>query len=104
MMSFSVLAVRRMHRLMPGLPPVFLLDRSRPPYGDGTLPIGAGISGIGVEMLRRDPRLRGARSRARQRRPCLDRRRARGRRAVPDAGVEAIITNRPREVLAQLGR
>ncbi len=104
MMSFSVLAVRRMHRLMPGLPLVFLLDRSRPPYGDGALPVGVGISGIGVEMLRRDP-------------DYVARARARGNAVhvwtvdEPEdvvrclkAGVEAIITNRPREVLAQLGR
>ena len=104
MMSFSVLAVRRMHRLTPAVPLVFLLDRSRPPYGDGALPVGVGCAGISVEMLRRDP-------------DYVARARARGNavhvwtvdepedvvRCV-NAGVEAIITNRPREVLAQLGR
>jgi glycerophosphoryl diester phosphodiesterase len=103
-MSFSVLAMRRMRRLAPSVPLVFLLDRTRPPYGDGALPAGVGIAGIGVELLRRDP-------------DYVRRAHARGNAVhvwtvdEPDdverclaAGVEAIITNRPREVLAQLGR
>jgi glycerophosphoryl diester phosphodiesterase len=103
-MSFSLLALRRMRQLAPRLPLVFLADRMLPVLRDGLLPRGVNTAGIAVELLRTHPELP---HRLLQRgnavhvwtvdEPedvvrCLD------------AGVEAIITNRPQQVLRQLGR
>ncbi|MFC5998776.1 glycerophosphodiester phosphodiesterase family protein [Quadrisphaera sp. GCM10027208] len=101
-MSFSTLALQRVRALSPTLPLVQLLDHVPVRMRDGRLPRGVGTAGISVELLRRDPRL-------------VD---ALGRRGHPvhvwtvdepddvrrclAAGVEAIITNRPDAVLAQL--
>ncbi|MFC9297229.1 glycerophosphodiester phosphodiesterase [Streptomyces sp. NPDC057011] len=93
-MSFSRSALTRMHRLAPGLPTVFLIERRirpvRPPY--------ATHAGPGIELVRKDPGLVG-------------RLKAKGLAVrvwtVDEAedvelcvrlGVDTIITNRPREV------
>ncbi|MCX4469293.1 putative glycerophosphoryl diester phosphodiesterase 1 [Micromonospora sp. MW-13] len=103
-MSFSPLAVRRVHDLAPGLPTVLLLDvlpRWLPP---GRLPPGTRIAGPGIGLVRARPRLV----------PAL---RAAGNQVyvwtvnepadlelVLDAGVDGIITDRPAHALARLGR
>lgn len=102
MMSFSALAVRRMHRLAPWLELVYLMERVPRVYRDGSLPPGAAVAGLDVAHLRTAPDL-------------VDRLHRAGRRVhvwtVDDpvdvelclaSQVEAIITNRPREVLAQV--
>lgn len=93
-MSFSRTALTRMHRLAPGLPAVYLIERRirpvRPPY--------ATHAGPGIELVRRDPGLVG-------------RLRAKGLRVrvwtvdEPEdvelcvrLGVDTLITNRPRDV------
>lgn len=94
-MSFSRAALTRTHRLAPGLPTVFLTERRllrpvRPPY--------ATHAGPGIDLVRQDPGLVG-------------RLRAKGLRVrvwtVDDPedvelcvrlGVDALITNRPRDV------
>ncbi|MFE2170989.1 glycerophosphodiester phosphodiesterase [Streptomyces sp. NPDC059447] len=93
-MSFSRNALTRMHRLAPGLPTVFLIERTvrplRPPF--------ATHAGPGIDLVRRDPGLVG-------------RLKAKGLRVrvwtVDEAedvelcvrlGVDTIITNRPAEV------
>ncbi|MFF5702220.1 glycerophosphodiester phosphodiesterase [Streptomyces sp. NPDC012794] len=97
-MSFSRGALMRMHRLAPGLPAVYLIERSlRPPR-----PPFAGHAGPGIDLVRGDPGLVG-------------RLRAKGLRVrvwtvdEPEdvelcvrLGVETIITNRPRLVREQL--
>lgn len=102
-MSFSLLALRRLRRLAPDLRLVYLLDRVHPAVRDGILPAGAQIAGIGVGVLRDRPgyvtRLHAAGNAVHvwtvdepdDVRRCLD------------AQVDAIITNRPRQVLDQLG-
>jgi glycerophosphoryl diester phosphodiesterase len=103
-MSFSLLALRRMRQLAPALPLVYLADRNLPLLRDGALPRGVGTAGLGVELLRMRPEL-------------PDRLHERGHavhvwtvdkpddvRRCLDARVEAIITNRPQVVLAELGR
>lgn len=103
-MSFSVLALRRMRQLAPRLPLVLLLERVPLAHWDGELPRGIGTAGIGVSVLRQHPD--------------FVRRVHEAGRAVhvwtvdePDdvdrcleAGVEAVITNRPGMVLAHLNR
>lgn len=103
-MSFSLLAVRRMRQLAPGLPLVLLMERTPLPYRDGRLPRGVAAAGIGVDILRAHPGY-------------VQRVHAHGHevhvwtvdepqdvdRCVA-AGVDVIITNRPRAVLDRLGR
>ncbi|WP_405921807.1 glycerophosphodiester phosphodiesterase [Streptomyces sp. NBC_00122] len=93
-MSFSRNALTRMHRLAPGLPTVYLIERAvrpvRPPF--------ATHAGPGIDLVRRDPGLVG-------------RLKAKGLRVrvwtvdEPEdvelcvrLGVDTIITNRPAEV------
>ncbi|MFF4390166.1 MULTISPECIES: glycerophosphodiester phosphodiesterase [unclassified Streptomyces] len=97
-MSFSRGALTRLHRLVPGLPAVYLMERRlrpvRPPY--------ATHAGPGIDLVRRDPGLVG-------------RLKAKGlsvRVWTVDEpqdvelclrlGVDTIITNRPRQVREQL--
>jgi len=104
MMSFSYSAVRRCHRLAPGLPTVLLLEHVAPWLRGGKLPTGVRICGPGVEVLRNHPRL-------------AHRLRERGNELyvwtvntaeelalVRDLGADGIITDRPDFVLSQLGR
>lgn len=103
-MSFSRAAVRRIGDLLPGTPTVFLMDDVPRRYRDGSLPEGVGIAGPSVEVLHEHP---GYVARVQERG---------GRVHVwtvdePDdvrlcvrLGVDAIITNRPANVLAMLGR
>jgi glycerophosphoryl diester phosphodiesterase len=103
-MSFSMLAVRRMRQLAPAVPRVFLMERVPLPFRDGSLPPGVGTAGISVDILRSHPAYA---------RRVLDQ----GNRLFVwtvddladvdrcvDAGVDAIITNRPADVLQHLGR
>ncbi len=103
-MSFSVLAVRRMRQLAPAVPRVFLMERVPLPYRDGSLPPGVDVAGVSIDVLRRHPAYAG-------------RVRERGHRlhvwTVDDLadvdlcvelGVDAVITNRPADVLEHLGR
>ncbi|MFD6886892.1 glycerophosphodiester phosphodiesterase [Streptomyces sp. NPDC059957] len=93
-MSFSRSALTRMHRLAPGLPAVYLIERRvrpvRPPY--------ATHAGPGIELVRRDPGL-------------VARLKAKGLQVrvwtvdEPEdvelcvrLGVDTLITNRPRDV------
>ncbi|MDH6123578.1 glycerophosphodiester phosphodiesterase family protein [Kitasatospora sp. GP82] len=104
-MSFSELSLHRVRRAAPAVPTVYLLERRLPLLGrTRALPGGAGIAGPGIELVRANPGLVPALRRAGHRvhvwtvddpadvEHCLE------------LGVEALITNRPSEVLAQLGR
>ena len=103
-MSFSWLAVRRVQRLLPGIPTVYLMDQVPWPYRDGSLPKGVTIAGPGIDRLRKDP-------------DYIARLKSHGHRVhvwtvdAPedvqfclDHDVDAIISNRPRAVLELLGR
>jgi glycerophosphoryl diester phosphodiesterase len=104
MMSFSLLAVRRMRQLAPAVPRVFLMDHVPLPFRDGSLPPGVRTAGLAVEILRNHP-------------DYVERLRDRGNRIFVftvddpadvelclDLDVDAIISNRPAEVLERLGR
>ncbi|MDH6119442.1 glycerophosphodiester phosphodiesterase family protein [Kitasatospora sp. GAS204B] len=106
LMSFSGLALGRLRTAAPEFPRVYLFEhpallRAWPGAG---LPAGAVIAGPGIELVRRRPEL-------------VTRLRAAGHRVhvwtvdrpedvalCLELGVSAIITNRPRDVLSQLGR
>ena len=55
-MSFSRLALRRLHDLAPAVPTVFLIDRVRQRLRDGSLPRGNLIAGPSIDVVRRFPR------------------------------------------------
>ena len=103
-MSFSRTAVGRIHELLPGTPTVYLMDDVPRRYRDGSLPDGVGIAGPSVEVLREHPTY-------------VERVHSQGNRIhvwtvdepedvrlCVSLGVDAIITNRPANVLAMLGR
>jgi glycerophosphoryl diester phosphodiesterase len=103
-MSFAALAVRRIKRLAPKLPTVYLLEILPPGVGRGRLPFGARIAAPGIGLVRARPGLV----------PAL---RAAGHQAyvwtvnqptdlelVLALGVDGVITDRPRFVLDRLGR
>ncbi|MGW4499282.1 glycerophosphodiester phosphodiesterase [Micromonospora sp. NPDC004336] len=103
-MSFSPLAVRRARELAPALPTVLLLEVLPRWLRLGRLPFGARIAGPGVALVRARPQLV----------PAL---RAAGNQVYvwtvnkPDdldlvlaAGVDGVITDRPAQTLARLGR
>ena len=55
-MSFSLLAVRRMRQLAPAVPRVFLMERrARCAFRDGSLPPGVDVAGVAVDVLKRHP-------------------------------------------------
>jgi len=101
-MSFSPVALTRVKRLAPDLEVVLLIDRQLP-WQMATSALGSGwIAGPGIDLLRENPRL-GNRLRRRRRRVhvwtvndtadldlCLA------------AGVEAVITDNPRQALEHL--
>jgi len=99
-MSFSRVAVKRIHRLAPRLDTVFLFEPIAYRLGDGVLPRAVPIAGPSIEILRTRPE-------------AISRMRRAGRRVhvwtvdtevdvelCLSLGVDAIITNRPREVRA----
>jgi glycerophosphoryl diester phosphodiesterase len=101
-MSFSEVALRRMTRLAPSVPLVYLMERVPLMYRNGSLPKGVGIAGPSIEVLRAHPRY-------------VERVHAAGRQVhvwtvdqpadvdlAMGLGVDAIITNRPRDVLKSL--
>ncbi|MFL6129573.1 MAG: glycerophosphodiester phosphodiesterase [Mycobacteriales bacterium] len=101
-MSFAPVALRRVRMLAPLLPTVQLYDRVPVLRRDGSLPAAADIAGPGVHILRAHPGY-------------VRRVHARGRPAyvwtvdepadidlVLGLGVDAVITNRPTDVLARL--
>jgi glycerophosphoryl diester phosphodiesterase len=101
-MSFSPLALRRVRRLAPGLPTVMLYEI--PLLTDDLPPIGAGIIGPGIALVRARPSIvRRAHERGLQvyvwtvnSREDLE--------LVLGLGVDGIISDRPAYVMARLGR
>ncbi len=101
-MSFSWLSLRRMYALAPSIPAVQLLERVPLRLWDGSLPAHVGIAGPSIEVVRAHPKY-------------VDRVHRNGGAVhvwtVDEPadvelclrlGVDAIITNAPAEVLAQV--
>lgn len=101
-MSFSQLSMRRVRALAPGLPTVFLMDRVPLRFRDGSLPFGARIAGPSIEIIRAHPRY-------------VARAHSAGAEVhvwtvdspedvdlCRELGVDAIITNRPHDVVSRL--
>jgi glycerophosphoryl diester phosphodiesterase len=103
-MSFSARSLQRVRAAAPAIPTVYLMQFVLPRHRDGQLPPGVRIAGPSIRIVRNHPDYVARLHRA-------------GHRVhvwtVDDPadvdlcvrlGVDAIITNRPRQVLSQLGR
>jgi glycerophosphoryl diester phosphodiesterase len=101
-MSFAPTAIRRVKLLAPDIPTVLLMERLLPLRREGLLPVGVPIAGPGLHVLRAEPEF-------------VERVHARGRQVyvwtvdepediefVRALGVDAIITDRPADVIAYL--
>jgi glycerophosphoryl diester phosphodiesterase len=103
-MSFSLLAVRRMRQLAPAVPRVFLMERVPLAFRDGSLPPGVRVAGLSVNVLKRHPAYA---PRLHERGHDLHVWTVDDMSEVDlciEAGAAAIITNRPADVLTHLGR
>ncbi|MFF5984879.1 glycerophosphodiester phosphodiesterase [Streptomyces olindensis] len=103
-MSFSARSLHRVRAASPTLPTVYLTQFVSPRLRDGRLPAGVRIAGPSLRIVRNHP-------------ACVERLKQAGHQVhvwtvnEPEdvelcvgLGVDAIITNRPRAVLDQLGR
>jgi glycerophosphoryl diester phosphodiesterase len=103
-MSFSARSLRRVQKGAPGLPTVFLMSYLLPRHRDGRLPMGVGIAGPGIRILRANPDYVARAHRAGHRVHVWTVDDPADVALCARLGVDAVITNRPRQVLAQLGR
>ena len=102
-MSFAPTALRRIRQLAPSVPLVLLMDErwiSR--RLDGLLPTGVRTGGPGIRLLRSEPDYVERAHRAGNRVFCWTVDDPEDVELVRRLGVDAIITNRPAAVLAQL--
>ncbi len=103
-MSFSARSLHRVRAASPTLPTVYLMQFVLPRHRDGRLPAGVRIAGPALRILRANPGY-------------VERLHEAGHQVhvwtvnEPEdvelcvrLGVDAVITNRPRQVLTQLGR
>jgi len=102
-MSFAQIALRRVRLLAPSVPLVLLLLRETPFRRDGSLPTGVHTAGPGITLLREEPGYVERAHAAGNRVFCWTVDHSADVELVSRLGIDAIITNRPREVRAQLG-
>ncbi|MER7662203.1 MULTISPECIES: glycerophosphodiester phosphodiesterase [unclassified Streptomyces] len=103
-MSFSARSLHRVSAAAPRIPTVYLLQFVSPRLRDGRLPSGARIAGPGIRIVRNQPGYIARLHRAGQRVHVWTVNEPEDVDLCVRLGVEAIITNRPRQVLSQLGR
>ncbi|MFI5834308.1 glycerophosphodiester phosphodiesterase [Micromonospora sp. NPDC051300] len=103
-MSFSPLAVRRIHELAPALPTVLLLEVLPRWLKLGRLPFGCRIAGPGVDLVRARPRLVPALRAAGHAVYVWTVNEPEDMELVLAAGVDGVITDRPARMLSRLGR
>jgi glycerophosphoryl diester phosphodiesterase len=103
LMSFSELAMRRIHPLAPDLDRVLLTEFVRPDRREGRLPIGANVAGPGVRVVKANPGLVAAWHRRGHRVFVWTVNEPRDVDLMMELGVDAIITDRPRMVLDRIG-
>ena len=104
MMSFSQLAVRRMHDLAPGVPTVQLIGKRLRPVRRELLQGSATAVGPGISILRSDPGFVADAQAAGKEVHVWTVNRPADMDLVRDLGIDAAITDRPDEMLRRLGR
>ncbi|QCW78533.1 glycerophosphodiester phosphodiesterase [Streptomyces sp. S6] len=103
-MSFSGRSLHRVQAAAPALPTVYLMQFVSPRLRDGRLPAGSRIAGPGMRIVRSHPQYIERLHRAGHRVHVWTVNEPADVELCAELGVEAIITNRPKQVLSQLGR
>ncbi|CAM5513158.1 MULTISPECIES: glycerophosphodiester phosphodiesterase [Streptomyces] len=103
-MSFSARSLHRVQAAAPALPTVYLMQFVSPRMRDGRLPAGSRIAGPGMRIVRSHPGYIERLHRAGHRVHVWTVNEPADVDLCAELGVEAIITNRPKQVLSQLGR
>ncbi|WP_405583957.1 glycerophosphodiester phosphodiesterase family protein [Streptomyces sp. NBC_01190] len=103
-MSFSSRSLRRIRLAAPELPTVYLMQYVSPRHRDGRLPAGVRIAGPSMRIVRANPGYVARLQRAGNRVHVWTVDDPADVELCERLGVDAIITNRPLQVLAQLGR
>ncbi|MFJ1590234.1 glycerophosphodiester phosphodiesterase [Kitasatospora albolonga] len=103
-MSFSGRSLHRVQAAAPSLPTVYLMQFVSPRLRDGRLPAGSRIAGPGMRIVRSHPGYVERLHRAGHRVHVWTVNEPADVELCAELGVEAIITNRPKQVLSQLGR
>ncbi|MFI6765632.1 glycerophosphodiester phosphodiesterase [Streptomyces sp. NPDC050355] len=102
-MSFSARSLHRLRAAAPGIPGVYLMQFLTPRYRDGRLPVGVGIAGPGMRIIRAHPEYVAKAHRAGHRVHVWTVNDAADVELCQELGVDAVITNRPKQVRRQLG-
>ncbi|WP_344295291.1 glycerophosphodiester phosphodiesterase family protein, partial [Streptomyces synnematoformans] len=103
-MSFSARSLHRVHAAAPAVPTVFLMQFLLPRFRDGRLPRGVGIAGPSLRIVRSNPDYVARLHRAGHRVHVWTVNEPEDVAMCARLGVEAVITNRPRQVRDQLDR
>lgn len=103
-MSFSARSLHRIAAAAPAIPTVYLMQFLSPRMRDGRLPAGSGIAGPGMRIIRSHPDYVERLHRAGHQVHVWTVNEPADIEICVELGVEAIITNRPKQVLSQLGR
>ncbi|MGW2278302.1 glycerophosphodiester phosphodiesterase [Streptomyces sp. NPDC001770] len=103
-MSFSARSLHRVRTAAPTLPTVYLMQFLTPRLRDGRLPVGTRIAGPGMRIVRNHPDYVRRLHRAGHQVHVWTVNEPEDVALCAELGVQAIITNRPKRVLSQLGR
>ncbi|SES44258.1 glycerophosphoryl diester phosphodiesterase [Streptomyces sp. yr375] len=103
-MSFSARSLHRVRAAAPTMPTVYLMQFVSPRLRDGRLPAGVEIAGPSIRIVRNHPAYIERLKRAGHRVHVWTVNEPEDVDLCVELGVDAIITNRPRAVLRQLGR
>ncbi|EGX55557.1 glycerophosphoryl diester phosphodiesterase [Streptomyces zinciresistens K42] len=103
-MSFSARSLHRVRAASPTLPTVYLMQFVSPRLRDGRLPAGVRIAGPSIRIVRSHPAYMERLKRAGHQVHVWTVNEPEDVDLCVELGVDAIITNRPRAVLRQLGR
>jgi glycerophosphoryl diester phosphodiesterase len=103
-MSFSARSLRRVRAAAPALPTVHLMQYVSPRHRDGRLAAGVSIAGPSIRIVRAHPGYVARLHRAGHLVHVWTVDEPADVELCVRLGVDAIITNRPRQVLSQLGR
>ncbi|WP_449477383.1 glycerophosphodiester phosphodiesterase [Streptomyces abikoensis] len=103
-MSFSARSLHRVQLAAPTLPTVYLMQFLSPRHRDGRLPAGVRIAGPSIRIIRKDPGYVSRLHRAGNEVHVWTVNEPEDVELCVRLGVDALITNRPKRVLTQLGR
>ncbi|MFD6434310.1 glycerophosphodiester phosphodiesterase [Streptomyces venezuelae] len=103
-MSFSARSLHRVRAASPTLPTVYLMQFVSPRHRDGRLPEGVRIAGPAMRILRNHPSYVAKLKRAGHQVHVWTVNEPEDVELCAELGVDAIITNRPKQVLSQLNQ